>query len=299
MVVVSCHCDLLTVSSFNLPFHLGACICSCHLFIFGLFATLAGHFFSLLLFSFLEPFFSQHFPSSSTFFPWYFFLICFCLFSLLHLLPPFPFVFFPPFYPFFLSNLPSLFSTTFPSLQPFCCPTPITRQHWDKGGGDPEEPEWLAAGAWLPARPQPPVLTTPAGPQPQPSDGVDLSQCGLFPLQTPLQLSGREQLSASAADWKHSAHPMFRRKGGKLHTDSWGCFWNCATVLWVCMKFMHTETIQHVHTVHHCPTLTKGLRQLMPHLLRAEPCPLLLFLDLFMDGFSLQFREIPHGWSRK
>lgn len=70
----------------------------------------------------------------------------------------------------------------------------MTRQNWDEGGGDPEEPERLAAGARLPAGPQPPVLAAAAGLQPQPPGGVDLPQRGLFPGQTPLQLNSSKLL---------------------------------------------------------------------------------------------------------
>ena len=64
----------------------------------------------------------------------------------------------PPQIPFYF--LPSSFipssSFPYPSLPPtlfaaphllLSLPPPVTRQHWDEGGGDPEEPERLAAGA--------------------------------------------------------------------------------------------------------------------------------------------------------
>lgn len=61
------------------------------------------------------------------------------------LFPPFLFV-------LFFLPLPFL---TLPFLRPYFAaphlllslPPPVTRQHWDEGGGDPEEPERLAAGA--------------------------------------------------------------------------------------------------------------------------------------------------------
>lgn len=65
----------------------------------------------------------------------------------------------------------------------------LLRQYWDKGGAVPEEPEWFVAGAGLAAGPQPSVLPTPSGPQPEPAGGLDLPKCGLLPCQSALWLS--------------------------------------------------------------------------------------------------------------
>lgn len=83
-----------------------------------------------------------------------------------------------------------------PNLPP---PSPVRRQRWDEGGGDPEEPERRAAGAGLPAGPQPAVLAAPAGAQPQPAGGVDLPQRGVLPGQTALQLSDAPETTGRSA----------------------------------------------------------------------------------------------------
>lgn len=113
---------LSLVSHVNLPFHLRACMCTCHLFILALLAPHAGCFFTLL--PFLQSFI---FP------------------------PKYPFISSLPLCPFLPSSSfphPSLPPTLFaaPHLL-LSLPPPVTRQHWDEGGGDPEEPERLAAGA--------------------------------------------------------------------------------------------------------------------------------------------------------
>lgn len=67
-------------------------------------------------------------------------------------------------------------------------PRSATGQRWDKGRGDPEEPERLAAGARPAAGPQPYVLPATVGSQPQPAGGVDLPQRCIFLGQSPPQL---------------------------------------------------------------------------------------------------------------
>lgn len=113
---------LSLVSHVNLPFHLRACMCTCHLFILALLAPHAGCFFTLL--PFLQSFI---FPPNILLFPPFLFVLFFLLL---------PFLTLPFLQPYFAA--PHLLLSL---------PPPVTRQHWDEGGGDPEEPERLAAGA--------------------------------------------------------------------------------------------------------------------------------------------------------
>lgn len=120
-------------------------------------------------------------------------------------------------------------------------------QHWDEGGGDPEEPERLAAGARPPAGPQPPVLTAPPGPQPQPAGGVDFPQRGLLSGQTTLRLNAS----------------TFMRRNVFLRV--------CHCPVSMCVV---------IHT--HCPTLAKGFTQPTPYLSKAQPCTVSYFDRLFL-----------------
>lgn len=188
-----CHCDFSPVSPVYLPFHL--CM---HMYMpsvyFGFVTTHAAHFLPVSPLSsciFLFSFFSLHSPSSSISFSTNFPFHCSYTFSRIPFF--FPLLSRPPPLPSSQYFLPLHTSSSSSSHLPW-------RQHWHEGGGDPEEPERPAASAWLPAGPQPPVLAAPAGPQPEPPGGVDLPQCGLFPGQTPLQLSGLKQLSVGS-DW--------------------------------------------------------------------------------------------------
>lgn len=89
-----------------------------------------------------------------------------------------------------LTLLLLIFTPSFlPSSSSWFPPSWGTRQHWDEGRGDPEEPERAAAGAGPAPGPQPVVLAAAAGAQPQPAGGVDLPQHGVLLGQTALQLS--------------------------------------------------------------------------------------------------------------
>lgn len=141
----------------------------------------------------------------------------------------------------------------------------MTRQHWYEGGGDPEEPERLAAGARLPAGPQPPVLAAPAGPQPQPAGGVDLPQRGLLLGQTTLQLSGPHLTECKTLPGGGGGDDALHRPPR------------------VFLKLCH------------CPVRVfdlKGFTQLTPHLSRARPCTS-SDLCLFMSTDTLCFLFFP------
>lgn len=114
---------------------------------------------------------------------------------------------------FYHSLFPLIFFSvcSFPSL--FVTPSLLVTgsflwQQWDKGGGSPEEPEWFIADTRLASGPQPPVLTAPVGPEPQPAVGLDVPQCGCLPGETALQLSceriqGTFLLYSSAGPRRH------------------------------------------------------------------------------------------------
>lgn len=241
-----CHCDFSPVSPVYLPFHL--CM---HMYMpsvyFGFVTTHAAHFLPVSPLSsciFLFSFFSLHSPSSSISFSTNFPFHCSYTFSRI------PFIFSllsrPPPLPSSQYFLPLHTSSSF-------IPPPMTAA-LARGRGWSRR-TWAACcqcvtSGWTPAS----CTRCPCWPSARTSWWCGSSS--VWPISWPNSAAAERPQAALCWEWltENIAHVQCLWGGvGILHADSWGFFWNCATVLWVCMKFMHANTVQHVHTVPHWP----------------------------------------------